>query len=192
MRKLLLVAGLLGALAIPVAAPSAVLEKGAGATCASGVGTWNFVNNKTEGAAAGTLTVFFDTEEFGVIQFGPVGPTVVNKSVQKFTLFTNNRATLVSASTNLPGKLVLESVGCAPFVIGALWLSRVASIEPATDTAALSSGEEWTVGPTCMTRKTREYFVNARTRRWTASSFSIGPSASHPPELSSRVVVFSG
>ena len=54
--------------------------------------------------------MFFDTEEFGVIQFGPVGPTVVNKNVQKFTMFTNNRATLVSASTNLPGKLVLESV----------------------------------------------------------------------------------
>ena len=119
MTRLLVVAVLLGALAIPVAAPGAVLEKGAaattGTTCPSGVGTWNFVNNKTEGAAAGTLTVFFDTEEFGVIQFGPVGPTVVNKSVQKFTLFTNNRATLVSASTDLPGKLVLESFGCAPF-----------------------------------------------------------------------------
>ena len=115
MRRLLGVAGLLCALAIPVAALGAVLEKGAGATCPSGVGTWNFVNNKTEGAAAGSLTAFFDTEEFGVIQFGPVGPTVVNKNVQKFTLFTNNRATLVSASTNLPGKLVLESAGCAPF-----------------------------------------------------------------------------
>lgn len=115
MLKLLAAAGFVLALAIPVAASAAVLEKGAGATCPSGVGTWNFVNNKTEGAAAGTLTVFFNTEEFGVIQFGPVGPTVVNKSVQKFTLFTNNRATLVSASTNLPGKLVLESVGCAPF-----------------------------------------------------------------------------
>jgi hypothetical protein len=40
---------------------------------------------------------------------------VVNKSVQRFTMYTNNRATLVSASTDLPGKLVLESVGCAPF-----------------------------------------------------------------------------
>jgi hypothetical protein len=115
MMRLLVVVGLLGALAIPVAAPGAILEKGAGATCASGVGTWNFVNNQTGGAAAGTLTVFFDTEEFGVIQFGPVGPTAVNKNVQKFTLFTNNRATLVSGSTDLPGKLVLESVGCAPF-----------------------------------------------------------------------------
>jgi len=115
MWKLLAVAGVTVALVVPVAASGAVLEKGAGSTCASGVGTWNFVNNKTDGAAAGTLTVFFDTEEFGVIQFGPVGPTVANKSVQKFTLFTNNRATLVSASTNLPGKLVLESVGCAPF-----------------------------------------------------------------------------
>ncbi len=115
MTRLLVVAGLLGALAIPVAAPGVVLENGAGATCASGVGTWNFVNNKTGGAAAGSLTAFFDTQEFGVIQFGPVGPTVVNRNVQKFTLFTNNRATLVSASTSLPGKLVLESVGCAPF-----------------------------------------------------------------------------
>ena len=116
MTRLLVVAGLLGALVLPAAASGATLEKGQGATCASGVGTWNFVNNMTGGAAAGTLTVFFDTEEFGVIQFGPVGPTQVNKNVQRFTLFTNNRATLVSASTgNLPGKLVLESVGCAPF-----------------------------------------------------------------------------
>ena len=115
MRKYLAAAGITAALVIPAAALGAALEKGAGATCASGVGTWNFVNNKTEGAAAGNLIVFFDTEEYGVIQFGPVGPTVANKSVQKFTLFTNNRATLVSASTNLPGKLVLESVGCAPF-----------------------------------------------------------------------------
>ena len=115
MMRLRVVVGLLGALALQVAASGAVLEKGAGTTCASGVGTWNFVNNKTDDAAAGTLTVFFDTEEFGVIQFGPIGPTVVNKSVQKFTLFTNNRATLVSGSTNLPGKLVLETMGCAPF-----------------------------------------------------------------------------
>ena len=116
MRKYLAAAVITAALVIPVAAPSAVLEKGAGATCASGVGTWNFVNNKTEGADAGTLTVFFDNEPFPPpTQFGPIGPIVVNKSVQKFTLFTNNRATLVSASTNLPGKLVLESVGCAPF-----------------------------------------------------------------------------
>jgi hypothetical protein len=115
MTRLLVVVGLLGALALPVVASGAVLEKGAGTTCASGVGTWNFVNNKTDGAAAGTLTVFFDTEEFGVIQFGPIGPTAVNKSVQKFTLFTNNRATLVSGSTTLPGKLVLETMGCAPF-----------------------------------------------------------------------------
>ena len=37
MMRLLVVVGLLGALAIPVAAPGAILEKGAGATCASGV-----------------------------------------------------------------------------------------------------------------------------------------------------------
>jgi hypothetical protein len=115
MRKHLVAAGVVVALTIPAMSSGAVLEKNLGATCASGVGTWNFVNNKTDGAAAGNLTVFFDTEEFGVIQFGPIGPTEVNKSVQKFTLFTNNRATIVSASTNLPGKLVLESVGCAPF-----------------------------------------------------------------------------
>jgi hypothetical protein len=115
MRKHLVAVGVVVALTIPAMSSGAVLENGAGATCASGVGTWNFVNNKTGGAAAGTLTVFFDTEEFGVIQFGPIGPTEANRNVQKFTLFTNNRATIVSASTNLPGKLVLESVGCAPF-----------------------------------------------------------------------------
>ena len=115
MRKYLAAAGITAALVIPAAASGAVLEKGAGTTCASGAAEWTFVNNKTEGAAAGTLTVFFDNEPFPPpTQFGPIGPTVVNKSAQRFTLFTNNRATLLSASTTLPGKLVLENVRCVP------------------------------------------------------------------------------
>ena len=118
MRGMLVVFGLLCALALPVAATAAALEQGAGSSCPAGtVGTWKFVNNKTDGAPAGTLTAFFALEEFpipGGTQFN-TGPIKPNKNAQTFVLYTNGAATLLSASTNLPGKLILESVTCGPF-----------------------------------------------------------------------------
>jgi hypothetical protein len=122
MRRLLVVAVLLGALAIPLAALGATLQKGAGASCPDGmVGTWEFVNNQTEGAPAGKLHAIFYLAEYGAdIHFGPVRPDEatfgrVNRNTQKWTLFTNNSARFVSASTDLPGKLVLQSFSCSPF-----------------------------------------------------------------------------
>jgi hypothetical protein len=122
MRRLLVVAVLLGALAIPLAALGATMQRGAGASCPDGmVGTWEFVNNQTGGAPAGKLHAVFYMTEYGAnIDFGPVSPDEAtfgraNRNTQKWTLFTNNSARLVSADTTLPGKLVLESFSCAPF-----------------------------------------------------------------------------
>jgi hypothetical protein len=122
MRRLLVVAVLFGALAIPLVALGATLEKGAGASCPDGtVGRWEFVNNQTGGAPMGKLHAVFFLAEYGAnIDFGPVSPDDatfgrVNKNTQKWTLFTNNSARLVSASTDLPGKLVLQSFSCSPF-----------------------------------------------------------------------------
>ena len=122
MRRLLVFAVLLGALAIPLAALGATLEKGAGASCPDGtVGRWEFVNNQTGGAPAGNLDAVFFLAEFGQeIHFGPISPDQatfgrVNNNTQKWTLFTNNSARLVIASTDLPGKLVLQSFSCSPF-----------------------------------------------------------------------------
>lgn len=122
MRRLLVVAVLLGALAIPLGALGATLGKGAGASCPDGmVGTWEFVNNQTEGAPPGKLhAVFYLAEYSANIDFGPVTPDEatfgkVNKNTQKWTLYTNNSARLVSADTTLPGRLVLQSFSCSPF-----------------------------------------------------------------------------
>ena len=49
-----------------------------------------------------------------------------------------------------------------------------------TVTAAFSSGEVWTVGPTDVTKKTREYFVNAYGNLLSAYS-SLDFNASSPP-----------
>jgi hypothetical protein len=43
----------------------------------------------------------------------------------------------------------------------AFTVNQTTSTEPGTVTATFDSGEEWTVGPTYVTKKTREYFVNA-------------------------------
>ena len=43
----------------------------------------------------------------------------------------------------------------------AFTLNQVNSTEPGTITASFSSGETWTVGSPLVTKKTREYFVNA-------------------------------
>lgn len=86
---------------------AAELENGSGQTCAPGAaGTWHFVNNQTDGAAAGVLNATFSD---GTVYVG-VAPTAVNKNVQHFNVSAGG--TLVSASTNLPGRLVLSDFDC--------------------------------------------------------------------------------
>jgi hypothetical protein len=107
MRKFFMAVGLIAALAIPVAATAAELSNGSGQTCSGGaVGTWHFVNNQTGGAAAGTLTATFSTPT-GTFT---VGPTAVNSKTQHFYVFATG--TLATATTNLPGRLLLSDFTC--------------------------------------------------------------------------------
>lgn len=106
MRKFIGLAVLIVALAVPAAAVAATLSNGDGQTCA-GAGTWHFVNNQTGGASAGTLTANFS----GGLTV-TTGPASVNKNTQHFFVSTTGGATLVGASTDLPGRLVLSDFSC--------------------------------------------------------------------------------
>jgi hypothetical protein len=77
-----------------------------GQTCGSGVGTWHFVNNQTGGATtAGILTVSFSD--------GTNVQVTADKIVQNTQHFNVTAGgDLLSASTNLNGKLVLSDFTC--------------------------------------------------------------------------------
>ena len=106
MRKLIGLAVLLVALAIPTAALAATLSNGNGQAC-SGSGTWHFVNNQTGGAGAGMLTASFS----GGVTL-TTGPEKVLANTQHFYVSTTAGATLLNATTNLPGRLQLSDFTC--------------------------------------------------------------------------------
>jgi hypothetical protein len=74
----------------------------------NGDGIWHFVNNQTGTTSPGTLTVTFSC---GTIS--GVTPSKINQNVQQFLVTTTGNCTLVTASTNLPGNLVLSDLTCA-------------------------------------------------------------------------------
>jgi hypothetical protein len=78
-----------------------------GAACAHGA-VYHFVNNQlgNAGLADGTITF-----QFSGHSIGSAGASFNNGPTQHF--FVTSTGTLQSASTNLPGKLVLSSVACA-------------------------------------------------------------------------------
>lgn len=86
------------------AAVAADLSNANGQTCV-GVGVWHFVNNQTGGAGAGLLTATFSD---GTVW--NVAPSKVNQSNQHF--YVESSGTLISASTTLPGRLVLSDFSC--------------------------------------------------------------------------------
>lgn len=73
-------------------------------TC-EGAAEFHFVNNQTGGAAAGTLTATF-TDGTTCI----TGPDGVNQNTQHF--FCDAEGQVSSASTDLPGRLVLSHITC--------------------------------------------------------------------------------
>jgi len=98
-----LVAGLvLAVTASPALA--AELSNLSGQSCGDAIGTWHFVNNQTGGAPAGTLTATFSSGTF------ITGASKVNASNQHFYVTTDG--TLLGASTDLPGRLVLSDFTC--------------------------------------------------------------------------------
>jgi hypothetical protein len=106
-RKSLVLGAAVALVTISSPAVAATLSNGSGQSCGDAVGVWHFVNNQTGGAAAGTLTATFTDGGTWT-----VNATTVNQNVQHF--FVESTGTLVSASTNLPGRLVLSDFSCGP------------------------------------------------------------------------------
>jgi len=109
MRKWTMALAVVAALATAGGAVmAATLSNGQGQTC-GGTGLWHFVNNQTGGAAAGTLDACFSSNGVVTCTTG-VQPTQVNGNTQHF--YVTAAGTVVSAETNLPGKLVLSHFTC--------------------------------------------------------------------------------
>jgi len=106
MRKLLILAGLIAALAIPASALAVSLhEPHVGLGCSEG-GTFHFVANGINGQGAGALTVDFS-----------LGGDVTGLVSTKFNRGTNHwtidaSGTILSASATLGDKLVLSDYTC--------------------------------------------------------------------------------
>lgn len=96
------------ALLLPAMTSAATLSKGTGVGCPTGQqGTFAFVNNQTTISAPGWVTAAFDSGEVWT-----VGPTQVNQKTQEF--YVNAYGNLLSASSTLDGKLVLDRFWCFP------------------------------------------------------------------------------
>ena len=108
MRRCFAVAGVTVALMSPAVASGAVLEKGAGVGCPAGQqGTFAFVANQVTLTDPGTVTASFDSGETWT-----VGPTYVSKKTREF--FVNAYGKLLSASSSLDGRLVLDRFRVLP------------------------------------------------------------------------------
>ena len=74
----------------------------------TGSATFHFVNNQTGGAAAGSLTATFSDGSTCT-----TGPAAINQNTQHFFCdVATAGATVTSATTNLPGRLVISGVEC--------------------------------------------------------------------------------
>jgi hypothetical protein len=76
-----------------------------GQSCGSDTGDWHFISNQTQGAAGGTLYA-----EWSSGDTCNVSASKVNKKNQHFNCVASGE--LLSATTNLPGKLVLSDFSC--------------------------------------------------------------------------------
>jgi hypothetical protein len=84
---------------------AAVISNLNGQSCGDFSGNWHFVNNQTGGAPAGQITATWSSGDTCT-----VGPSKVNNTTQHFNCTAGG--TLVSASTNLPGRLLLSDFTC--------------------------------------------------------------------------------
>jgi hypothetical protein len=111
MKKLIVSLAVAVGVTMPMVAPAFAADLGNGSSqSCSGLAVWHFVNNQTGPAAAGTLTAQFNVD--GAATFYVVDASAVNKSTQHFYVTTEGDAVLVTASTNLPGRLLLSDLAC--------------------------------------------------------------------------------
>lgn len=87
------------------AAFAAEIDNLSGQSCGDLTGEWHFVNNQTGGAAAGFIEAEWDSGDVCV-----TGASKVSKNNQHFDCIASGE--LISAVTNLPGKLVLSDFSC--------------------------------------------------------------------------------
>ncbi len=105
MKKSYWVTAVAMAIGVSGAALAASIANLSGQSCGADSGTWHFVNNQTGGAAPGTLIATWSTGETCT-----VGASKVNATTQHFNCTAGG--TLVSAVTNLPGRLLLSDFTC--------------------------------------------------------------------------------
>ena len=86
-------------------AVAATLSNANGQSCGDDMGVWHFVNNQTGGAAPGTLNATFSDGSVW-----NVAPSAINKNTQHF--YVESTGSLVTATTTLPGRLVLSDFSC--------------------------------------------------------------------------------
>jgi len=89
----------------PVPAQAATISNLSGQSCGDFTGAWHFVNNQTGGAPAGTLNATWSSGDTC-----SVSPSKVLANTQHFDCIASGA--LLSASTNLPGRLVLSDFTC--------------------------------------------------------------------------------
>ena len=115
MRKYFLIVSALVALALPAVGLAATWDNtknldlvAKGAACGEGGAVYHFVNSQlgNAGLPNGTISYVFTGGDSG-----STGPTMNNGPTQHF--YVTSAGTLFSASTNLPGKLVISGVECA-------------------------------------------------------------------------------
>lgn len=94
------------ALGIVGAAFAADIGNLSGQSCGTQIGTWHFVNNQVPaGSGTGTITATWSSGNSCV-----TAASSTNKNTQHF--YCTASGTLLSASTNLGGKLVLSDFTC--------------------------------------------------------------------------------
>lgn len=92
-------------LGVAGAAVAASIGNLSGQSCGGQTGTWHFVNNQTGGATAGQLTATWSSGDMCTVT-----ASKVNASSQHF--YCTASGALLSAGTNLAGKLVLSDFSC--------------------------------------------------------------------------------
>src|SRR5918994_6201247 len=100
MKKHYWITGAAVVLGVAGAAMAASIGNLSGQSCGGSTGAWHFINNQTGGAAAGTLNATWSSGDACT-----VSPSKVLANTQHFDCIASG--TLVSASTTLPGRLVL-------------------------------------------------------------------------------------
>ena len=103
--KILTVAAFALTLGFSGMAVAADLQNGSGQSCGGDTGEWHFVNNQTDGAGPGFLTATWSNGDSC-----SVSASKVNKKTQHFNCVASGE--LLTASTELPGRLVLSDFTC--------------------------------------------------------------------------------